>query len=185
MPRQTPPPDYPMPEGYKELRTVGDNRLVGYTCVECGRLDTAPHLPTCSKATPAQLDLLLREVERLKEENARLAETPGLEIWLCPVHEALDKHDKLDPMDNCVACIRAERNNLRSELAAAQQRAELAERKARALDWLISKTLPAPDGVELFTYQGGEARVKYNKGDKEIIVGNNEMSMLETIESAS
>lgn len=32
---------------YKELKAV-DGKVVGFKCVECGRLSTAPHFPTCS-----------------------------------------------------------------------------------------------------------------------------------------
>lgn len=40
--------------------------------------------------------------------------------WLCPVHESLDKSGKLEPLDNCVACLRAERNELREQLREAR-----------------------------------------------------------------
>lgn len=33
--------------------------------------------------------------------------------YMCPVHRSLDEHDKLRPFDNCVVCIRNERNELR------------------------------------------------------------------------
>jgi len=36
-----------------------------------------------------------------------------LEVWLCPIHRSLDNARKIEPLDNCVACIRAERNYLR------------------------------------------------------------------------
>lgn len=35
-----------------------------------------------------------------------------LEVWLCPVHKSLDDRGKLKPLDNCVACLRAERDEL-------------------------------------------------------------------------
>jgi hypothetical protein len=38
---------------------------------------------------------------------------PELETWLCPVHESLDKNGALEPLDNCVACLRSERDELR------------------------------------------------------------------------
>lgn len=37
---------------------------------------------------------------------------PELEVWLCPVHESLDKNGHLEPLDNCVACLRAQRDEL-------------------------------------------------------------------------
>ena len=40
------------------------------------------------------------------------SETPELEVWLCPVHESLDKNGGLKPLDNCVACLRVERDEL-------------------------------------------------------------------------
>lgn len=39
---------------------------------------------------------------------------PELEVWLCPVHERLDKSGGLRPMDNCVACLRNERDELKA-----------------------------------------------------------------------
>lgn len=42
---------------------------------------------------------------------------PELEIWLCPVHRQLDDSRQLTPLDNCVACIRVERDELRAKLA--------------------------------------------------------------------
>ncbi len=35
---------------------------------------------------------------------------------LCPVHASLDSRDELKPFDNCIACIRNERDELRAEL---------------------------------------------------------------------
>lgn len=35
---------------------------------------------------------------------------------MCPVHHSLDVIGQLDPFDQCVACTRVERNELRSEL---------------------------------------------------------------------
>ncbi len=40
---------------------------------------------------------------------------PELEIWLCPVHESLDNNGRLRPLDNCVACIRVQRDELLAE----------------------------------------------------------------------
>lgn len=41
---------------------------------------------------------------------------PGeLEVWLCPVHRSLDDSRKLEPLDNCVACIRVQRDELTAE----------------------------------------------------------------------
>lgn len=34
-------------------------------------------------------------------------------VMLCDIHFSLDKADKLEPFDNCVACIRVERDELR------------------------------------------------------------------------
>lgn len=44
---------------------------------------------------------------------------PELEIWLCPIHRQLDDIRQLRPLDNCVACIRVERDELKAEIAAA------------------------------------------------------------------
>ena len=38
-----------------------------------------------------------------------------LEVWLCPVHKSLDDSGGIEPLDNCVACLRAERNELRAD----------------------------------------------------------------------
>lgn len=37
---------------------------------------------------------------------------PELEVWLCPIHESLDKSGSLKPLDNCVACLRVQRDEL-------------------------------------------------------------------------
>lgn len=37
-----------IPDGCRELKLV-DGMVVGYVCIECGRLNTAPHLDTCSR----------------------------------------------------------------------------------------------------------------------------------------
>ena len=39
--------------GYRDLKSW-DGRIVGYVCVECGRLNTAPHLPDCSWSKEAK-----------------------------------------------------------------------------------------------------------------------------------
>ena len=41
---------------------------------------------------------------------------PELEVWLCPVHESLDRSGALKPLDNCVGCLRVERDELRDLL---------------------------------------------------------------------
>jgi len=41
---------------------------------------------------------------------------PELEVWLCPVHDSLDKCGNLKPLDNCVACIRVQRDELLAEV---------------------------------------------------------------------
>lgn len=38
-------------------------------------------------------------------------------IMLCEPHWNLDQSDSLEPFDNCVACIRVERNELRTRFA--------------------------------------------------------------------
>jgi hypothetical protein len=40
---------------------------------------------------------------------------PELEIWLCPIHESLDKRGALKPLDNCVGCLRVQRDELLSQ----------------------------------------------------------------------
>ena len=40
------------------------------------------------------------------------SETPELEVWLCPLHEWLDKTGGWKPLDNCVASLRVERDEL-------------------------------------------------------------------------
>ena len=42
---------------------------------------------------------------------------PELEVWLCPVHLSLDESGKLEPLDNCVACLRVERDEARDQVA--------------------------------------------------------------------
>ena len=44
------------------------------------------------------------------------AAQPDLEVWLCPVHKSLDESSGLRPLDNCVACIRNERDKLRARI---------------------------------------------------------------------
>ena len=51
----------------------------------------------------------------LQESSGTSVPQPELETWLCPVHQSLDDSRKLEPLDNCVACIRAERNELRKD----------------------------------------------------------------------
>lgn len=46
---------------------------------------------------------------------------PELKVWLCPVHQSLDDRGQLEPLDNCVACLRAERNELRESLVQAER----------------------------------------------------------------
>jgi hypothetical protein len=41
---------------------------------------------------------------------------PELEVWLCPVHASLDASGQLEGLDNCVACLRAQRNELQRAL---------------------------------------------------------------------
>lgn len=36
------------------------------------------------------------------------------EELLCPIHKSLDDQDALEPFDNCIACIRVERDELRA-----------------------------------------------------------------------
>jgi hypothetical protein len=50
---------------------------------------------------------LVEHIEKLEAKRSTL---------LCPVHATLDSRDKLKPFDNCIACIRNERDELRSEL---------------------------------------------------------------------
>jgi hypothetical protein len=45
-------------------------------------------------------------------DGAVAPQSPELEVWLCPVHHSLDSHGSLKPMDNCVACIRNDRDEL-------------------------------------------------------------------------
>lgn len=62
---------------------------------------------------------------------------PELEVWLCLVHSNLDESGKLEPLDNCVACLQAERDELRAKLAAAEVRERgLRERLTGAVETL-------------------------------------------------
>lgn len=47
-----------------------------------------------------------------------------LEIWLCSPHKDMDATGSLKPLDNCVACLRNERDELRALLAQRDKRAE-------------------------------------------------------------
>ena len=107
---------------------------------------------------------LLHEVERLKEENAQLREVCAQAYQICGNRGMGEKmldnlsaasnggpipHSEISGEDykwkwlkcghisssDCSECF----DQLRSELAVAQQRAELADRKAKALDWLDRK----------------------------------------------
>ena len=61
----------------------------------------------------------LAQRERIATLEARVRElesAPGeLEVWLCPPHRSLDDARALKPLDNCVACIRAERDELEAD----------------------------------------------------------------------
>ena len=49
MKRNVPPePDPAIRDNYKPLKSV-DGQTVGYVCIECGRLHTAPHLEWCTR----------------------------------------------------------------------------------------------------------------------------------------
>lgn len=65
-------------------------------------------------------------------------EAESLNDLLCPIHANLDAIGKLKPFDNCVACIRVERDELR-------KRAEKAEAKCEKLlsDYKSAKDLIA------------------------------------------
>lgn len=39
-----------IPTGYRELKSV-EGKVVGYICIECGRLNTAAHKPECRSAS--------------------------------------------------------------------------------------------------------------------------------------
>lgn len=54
------------------------------------------------------------------EATARLAAESLPELPFCPVHESLLKAGKLSPFDNCLACIRVQRDELKAELAQAK-----------------------------------------------------------------
>ena len=59
---------------------------------------------------PKYSNLNTKQVERV--------EHAALEDLLCPVHHSLDERGELRPFDNCLACIRNERDELREALAA-------------------------------------------------------------------
>lgn len=40
---------------------------------------------------------------------------PELEVWLCPIHKSIDDSGGLKKLDNCVACLRNERDELKRE----------------------------------------------------------------------
>jgi GTP1/Obg family GTP-binding protein len=50
---------------------------------------------------------LIERIEKVEADKNTL---------LCPVHASLDSRDKLKPFDNCIACIRNERDELRSKI---------------------------------------------------------------------
>jgi hypothetical protein len=62
--------------------------------------------------------------------NPQSLPLPEPEIWLCPVHQSLEDSGALEPFNNCVACLRAERNELKQMLQEAKAEA------ATALDFL-------------------------------------------------
>jgi hypothetical protein len=49
-------------------------------------------------------------------------EAKRLSDLLCPVHASLDSRHDLTPFDNCIACIRVERDELREKLATIRDR---------------------------------------------------------------
>ena len=51
---------------------------------------------------------------------------------LCPVHASLDERGKLKPFDNCIACIRVERDELQADRDALQ--AEVNKKDAELID---------------------------------------------------
>ena len=63
-------------------------------------VDNALMLVAARNSLPGILDALEAALE-LRDE------------LLCPIHVQLDRADKLEPFDNCVACIRVERDELR------------------------------------------------------------------------
>lgn len=70
-----------------------------------------------------------------------------LAVWLCPVHQSLDDRGELRPLDNCVACLRVERDELRASIADASS----PQRSSAALMPDDSERIKPGDTVEHVT----------------------------------
>lgn len=110
----------------RDTLTIKNNTSNYINCPFCRQVINAQE-HTCPLASNAAVTVYeAHSRERAGESPAPTSEPnapaeaaftdPELEVWLCPVHRQLDDIRKLKPLDNCVACIRVERDELKSKL---------------------------------------------------------------------
>ncbi|WP_420239241.1 Lar family restriction alleviation protein [Telmatobacter bradus] len=66
-------------------------------------------------------------LQRIDELVAKETQAQSLADLLCPVHASLDSRNELIPFDNCIACIRNERDEMREALEGVLPYMEAAE----------------------------------------------------------
>lgn len=84
---------------------------------QAGSIEAAEEARMTGPINSDRYSELVRAEEKLQEIAAN---------FLCPIHKSLDDRDELKPFDNCIACIRNERDELRLDHEQARAALKLA-----------------------------------------------------------
>lgn len=82
------------------------------------------------EGNPTARHNFLQRIDELRKKESEL------DNLLCPVHASLDKRGDLKPFDNCIACIRNQRDELLSALADAAKSLETISSQAGRDEYL-------------------------------------------------
>lgn len=68
---------------------------------------------------------------------------------LCPIHKSLDDAGKLEPLDNCIACIRAQRDELKATIVLTERALREISRQAADHPFATDIAILAQSGLDL------------------------------------